>query len=90
MLRRVAALKRSASKPRLVWTIPRAYSFAEWLTVSCEWELPGVTVPAGYHASGAPFGLIFVGSMWSEAMLLSLAYDYECATKHRRPPVLTA
>ncbi len=52
--------------------------------------LPGVTVPAGYHTSGAPFGLIFVGSMWSEAVLLSLAYDYECATKHRRPPVLTA
>jgi len=51
--------------------------------------LPGVTVPAGYHASGAPFGLIFVGPMWSEAMLLSLAYDYECATKHRRAPVLS-
>ena len=47
-------------------------------------------MPAGYHTSGAPFGLIFVGSMWSEAVLLSLAYDYECATKNRRPPVLTA
>ncbi len=51
--------------------------------------LPGVTVPAGYHASGAPFGLIFVGPLWSEAMLLSLAYDYECATRHRRAPVLS-
>jgi Asp-tRNA(Asn)/Glu-tRNA(Gln) amidotransferase A subunit family amidase len=50
--------------------------------------LPAVTVPAGYHASGAPFGLIFVGWMWSEAQLLSLAYDYESATRHRRPPVL--
>ena len=50
--------------------------------------LPGVTVPAGYYASGAPFGLIFVGSMWSEAALLSLAYDYECATRHRLAPVL--
>lgn len=50
--------------------------------------LPGVTVPAGYHASGAPFGLIFVGRMWSEAALLSLAYDYECATRHRRAPAL--
>ena len=29
-----------------------------------------VTVPAGYHASGAPFCLIFVGRMWSEALLL--------------------
>ena len=52
--------------------------------------LPGVTVPAGYHPSGAPFGLIFVGRMWSEAALLSLAYDYEAATRHRRAPVLMA
>ncbi len=50
--------------------------------------LPGVTIPAGYHASGAPFGLIFVGRLWSEAALLSMAYDYETATRHRKPPVL--
>jgi Asp-tRNA(Asn)/Glu-tRNA(Gln) amidotransferase A subunit family amidase len=51
--------------------------------------LPGVTVPAGYYESSAPFGLIFVGPMWSEAALLSLAYDYECATRHRVAPALT-
>lgn len=50
--------------------------------------LPGVTVAAGYYSSGAPFGLIFVGRLWSEADLLALAYDYECATRHRRAPVL--
>ncbi len=50
--------------------------------------LPGVTVPAGYYASGAPFGLVFVGPLWSEAELLAYAYDYECATKHRRAPTL--
>ena len=50
--------------------------------------LPAVTVPAGYHDSGAPFGLVLVGPMWSEATLLALAYDYECATRHRRAPVL--
>ena len=48
--------------------------------------LPGVTVPAGYYASGAPFCLILVGRMWSEALLLALAHDYEAATRHRRPP----
>ena len=52
--------------------------------------LPGVTVPAGYYASGAPFGLIFVGRLWSEADLLALAYDYECATNHRSTPGLEA
>ena len=50
--------------------------------------LPAVTVPAGYHDGGAPFGLVLVGPMWSEATLLALAYDYECATRHRRAPVL--
>ncbi len=50
--------------------------------------LPGVTVPAGYYSSGAPFGLIFVGRMWSEADLLAYAFAYECATKHRQTPAL--
>jgi aspartyl-tRNA(Asn)/glutamyl-tRNA(Gln) amidotransferase subunit A len=51
--------------------------------------LPGVTMPAGYYQSGAPFCLIFVGPMWSEADLLAYAYAYECATKHRRAPELS-
>lgn len=50
--------------------------------------LPAVTVPAGYYASGAPFGLLFVGRLWSEADLLAFAYSYECATQHRRAPLL--
>lgn len=50
--------------------------------------LPGVTVPAGRYEKGGPFSLIFVGRMWSEASLLSLAYDYEQATRHRIVPIL--
>ncbi len=46
--------------------------------------LPGVTIPAGYYASGAPFNLIFVGRLWSEGNLLAYAYSYEQATNHRR------
>ena len=52
--------------------------------------LPGVTVPAGFYASGAPFCLIFVGRMWSEAALLAFAHDYETATRHRRAPEFAA
>lgn len=52
--------------------------------------LPGVTVPAGFHATGAPFNIIFVGRMWSEADLLGYAYAYEAATRHRRAPALAA
>ncbi len=47
-------------------------------------------MPAGTFASGAPFCLIFVGPLWSEADLLALAYDYEQATRHRTAPALSA
>ncbi|MDX7950782.1 amidase [Lichenihabitans sp. Uapishka_5] len=50
--------------------------------------LPGVTMPAGTHGSGAPFCLIFVGRHWSEADLLAYAYAYETATTYRRAPIL--
>lgn len=52
--------------------------------------LPGVVVPAGYYKSGAPFCLIIVGRMWSEADLLAYAFAYEQGTKHRRAPALDA
>jgi Asp-tRNA(Asn)/Glu-tRNA(Gln) amidotransferase A subunit family amidase len=42
--------------------------------------LPGVTVPAGLYPSGAGFGLLFVGPLWSEGALLSYAAEYEAIT----------
>jgi amidase len=46
---------------------------------------PHVTVPAGF-VQGLPVGLSFVGTAWSEARLIGLAYAFEQATKHRRAP----
>ncbi len=46
---------------------------------------PHLTVPAGY-VFGLPVGLSFVGPAWSEGRLIELAFDYEQATRHRRPP----
>jgi len=46
---------------------------------------PDITVPAGYDF-GLPVGISFFGRAWSEAMLIRIAYAYEQATKHRRPP----
>jgi amidase len=46
---------------------------------------PSITVPAGF-AFGQPIGLSFIGRAWSEALLIKLAYAYEQATRHRRPP----
>ncbi len=51
--------------------------------------LPGVTVPAGFYKSGSPFNLIIVGPQWSEADLLGVAFAYEQATRHRKPPKLS-
>ena len=46
---------------------------------------PNITVPAG-QAHGLPVGISFIGGAWSEGKLIGLAYAYEQATKHRRPP----
>ncbi|HZX29204.1 MAG TPA: amidase [Telluria sp.] len=50
---------------------------------------PHVTVPAGY-AHGLPFGLSFVGTAWTDAALIGMAYAYEQATLHRRAPSFPA
>jgi len=49
---------------------------------------PAITVPMGYTQGTLPAGLQIFGRPWSEATLLRLAYAYEQATHHRRPPVL--
>jgi len=46
---------------------------------------PHITVPAGF-VRGLPVGVSFVGGAWSEATLIRIAYAYEQATRHRRPP----
>jgi len=46
---------------------------------------PHITVPMGF-AFGLPMGLSFFGPPFSEPTLLRLAYAFEQATKHRRPP----
>jgi amidase len=46
---------------------------------------PNVTVPAG-SAHGLPVGVSFIGSAWSEEKLIRLAFAFEQATRHRKPP----
>lgn len=54
-------------------------------TVTSVAGYPHITVPMGL-ARGLPVGLSFFGRAWSEPTLIKLAYAYEQATKHRRPP----
>ena len=50
---------------------------------------PHLTVPMG-QVHGLPVGLSFVGAPYTEAVLLSLGYAYEQATKHRQAPTFRA
>jgi amidase len=50
---------------------------------------PALTVPMGFARGTLPAGLEILGRAWSEATLIRIAYGYEQATQHRRPPVST-
>jgi amidase len=54
-------------------------------TVAAVAGYPHITVPAGF-VHGLPVGVSFLGRAWSEPTLLKIAFAYEQASKHRRPP----
>ena len=51
--------------------------------------LPAIVVPGGFTPDGLPVGVELLGRAWSEPQLIKLAYAYEQATRHRRPPATT-
>lgn len=56
---------------------------------------PSICVPAGFSAPsntapiGVPIGMEILGRPFDEATLIEVAYGFEQATGHRRPPVTT-
>ena len=48
-----------------------------------------MTVPSGFTSDNLPVGITFFGRPYSEPVLLKLAYAYEQATHHRKPPKTT-
>jgi Asp-tRNA(Asn)/Glu-tRNA(Gln) amidotransferase A subunit family amidase len=48
-----------------------------------------MAVPAGFTKEGLPVGITFFGRPYSEPTIIKLAYAYEQATMHRRPPATT-
>ncbi len=49
---------------------------------------PSVTVPSGYRRSGTPTSITFLGGLWKDAEVLTVAKAYQEATAYhrRRPP----
>jgi amidase len=50
---------------------------------------PAISVPAGFTADGLPIGIEFMRKTFSEPTLFRVAYAYEQATHHRKPPATT-
>ena len=49
-------------------------------------SFPAISVPGGFFADGLPIGLEFLARPFAESTLIKAAFDYEQATKNRRPP----
>ena len=51
--------------------------------------VPAITIPAGFTTDNLPAGITFMGRPYEEGTILKLAYAYEQATHHRKPPRTT-
>jgi amidase len=51
--------------------------------------VPSIVVPAGYTGDNLPAGISFLGRPYDDGKMIKLAYAYEQATRHRRPPAST-
>jgi Asp-tRNA(Asn)/Glu-tRNA(Gln) amidotransferase A subunit family amidase len=48
--------------------------------------VPSIAVPAGFTRDNLPAGITFLGRPYDDGNMIKLAYAYEQATQHRRPP----
>jgi amidase len=58
-----------------------------WIASGLHW--PAAVVPMGYNYEDLPSGLQIIGRPWTEPLLIEIAYAYEQATHHRKPPATT-
>ena len=75
----------TSGPPSLIDLVNGDYGVNGSSTVPAIAGYPHITVPAGYDF-GLPVGISFFGRPWTEPTLIRVAYAYEQATKHRRPP----
>ncbi|MGH7825583.1 MAG: amidase [Candidatus Binatia bacterium] len=48
--------------------------------------VPSIVVPAGFTRENLPAGITFLGRPYDDGNMIKLAFAYEQATHHRRPP----
>ena len=80
-----------ANVPRLIGDL-RSPGGDNSQVLSPQTGFPAITVPMGWIEEGGqqlPAGLQIFGDAWTEPRLIAIAYAYEQATKHRRPPATT-
>ena len=75
----------TSSPPTLIDLVNGDYGVNGSSTIPAVAGYPDITVPAGYDF-GLPVGISFFGRAWSEPTLIRIAYAYEQATRHRKPP----
>jgi len=63
------------------WGVPDLNTFLVYV--------PAIAVPAGFTTDNLPAGITFLGRPYDEGTMIKLAYAYEQATHHRRPPAST-
>jgi hypothetical protein len=57
-----------------------------WIASGLHW--PAAVVPMGYTYEDLPSGLQIIGRPWSEPTLIEIAFAYEQASRHRKPPTI--
>jgi Asp-tRNA(Asn)/Glu-tRNA(Gln) amidotransferase A subunit family amidase len=58
-------------------------------SLSAQTGFPALAMPAGFTADSLPIAIELLGRPFDDARLLAFAFDYEQATKPRRPPSTT-
>jgi len=75
-------------KPYRMDSIVEEYVGDNGVVIAPQTGQPAFTVPMGFMEGNLPTGIEFLGRMYSEPILIKLAYSYEQGTKHRVPPKL--
>src|ERR1051326_2144036 len=60
------------------WGVPDINTFLVYV--------PAIVVPAGFTSDNLPNSITFLGRPYDDGLMIKLAYAYEQATHHRRPP----